>query len=559
MNVNISEKQRQTFGNVIKLVKSGLLHDLDEQIYYDERNDAIVYGEDVFTLGDNGEETASEQKLTDKGASWFARIRKIASGTKKKGEVIEDVDVAGNKWIKLIERITELFHKKYSFLEYCQKSGENQRTAEEDKARIKKLFSDYYKELKYVISRPANVGNSSLDLYGATVKTAVTDGTKDESTVICKLVFEKTEDDTFIPLPSDEVESINKLLTTFDEEGDDTLADAEGQIRIRESLLSVLENFFGGMDKEGINDISDYVSYAAEEDRRNIEVLVEHGPSNEVSLRCTGVKLLSIFHCKWNVRKYVICNAVTGKPLFECSFGIGNGISVKCVCCGEDIIKNEKFVVDGIIYDIRDNDKEILNNGKNGLKSLFRRHGFTVSCGELNIKNPSCSKTVCEAGCITLKDKSGKIRKVCKNCEYPEVLSYVNIDGIVTPVLTETLEFDRWRLCLTPKTKSNLCACCGREIPETENFRYCSLCREIIDDEIKENKKARTLYKKYSYMFSFVKRAVGGRPRVCVEDEETILFRLGNNIYKFDKSEYCDGGRTYLPAPKKCHTANDNK
>ena len=155
------------------------------------------------------------------------------------------------------------------------------------------------------------------------------------------------------------------------------------------------------------------------------------------------------------------------------------------------------------------------------------------------------------SNCLKLLDKDGKEHIICRNCEYPEVVSHVkNEHGVTETVLTCTLDFDRWKMQLikVENKNSNYCRCCGRELPESSEKTECNLCSAVKSAD--DDKNAKALYKKYSYMLSYTKRVFGKRPKLCVEDEELILFRLGESIYKFDKTEI--GSGAYVSAPKKC-------
>ena len=143
-------------------------------------------------------------------------------------------------------------------------------------------------------------------------------------------------------------------------------------------------------------------------------------------------------------------------------------------------------------------------------------------------------------------DEHGKAQRKCADCPYPEVI-YTTLDGERKYTPAMLFATDRLELLEPKENAMKKCSTCGRffTVGAMQGGR-CPICSFNGEPDAQAQK----TYRKYRTMLPLGTRLTTAfSPKGAVEDDELILFIVGNKRYLFNK---LDAQRTgYLKAPHK--------
>ncbi len=539
--IHIGNEYSKTFDSIVKLYEEGCVQD---GVIIKIDGDRIVTPSHEFVLSRGRASKTSVEKaalINENGATWFGAFR----GEQFKNDTAE--------WLMFVETIKEHFHRNYSVLEYRPKI---KKLSKEYVIAQIKLISNvlrcFYEGYAFDIKR-ADERDALEDVYGASFRMEITDGTGEAVPVLGKIYFRK-KGSSFIPYSREEAELIDEHITkNFDgeEESENFL---QNSVELTDTVVNELDKFVNSKD----NDISSNLVFTDSTDRDAVELMVEKGPNENVELTCLSLSLLNIFHFKWRSDLYDIL--LEDRVVLKANVGIGGRISISCNSCAEKTMLIEAgkitLTINGMQKSVNiDAEREDLNLTASAIETakerLFSKHLKRISCSENARLAGVCTKYVCKNDSVMIGSKEGLVCK-CKNCPHPEVVFKCD-DGIVR--YTRDLVFVRDSMTLLPKEQTVQCDCCGRTFTkDSDNKRYiCDFCKvadmglDILDDT--EYAKGKKLYRKYSGMLPLTTRFKGAKvKKYCQEDEDCIMFVIDKEVYVFNKDCQSQGG--FLKAPE---------
>lgn len=540
--IYIGSEYGKTFDSVVKLYRENCIK---EGSVLSADADRIVTPSHEFILARGAaarDDGSFNAVMGDNGASWFGMFR---------GESVKN-DTA--EWLMFVESVKEHFHRNYSIVEYSPRRHViSNELIESHCALINNVLSSFFDNYVFDIRR-GDESESLEDVYGASLRLEITDGTGEAVPVLGKVFFRKVGK-KILPYGKEEAEVINSYLSTFDSEREEDEL-MQNSAELTDIVVNALDKLVYPDGNSQGADLSDYVVLADGRDENAVGIMVEKGPNDNVDLTCLNLSLLNVLHFQWRKDNYDV--RLDGKVALKAILGIGGRLSLYCNSCRKKSTLIEfnkiKYVFDGVEKTALINpahqglglSEEILRQIKSG--GTFTSHLLRISCSENARLAGRCVKYVCEDDTAVL---DGGVRK-CKRCPHPEVV-YVCEDGIAR--YTKNLAFVRDRMTLVPKDKIARCSCCGRSFySETNSTDYvCDFCKitklgiDAIDDA--EYKQGNKLYRKYSGMLSLVKR-IGSlnKKKYCKEDEDCIMFMIDESVLIFNKDTAKSSG--YLSAPK---------
>lgn len=538
--IHIGNEYCKTFDSIVKLYEEGCVED---GVITKIDGDRIVTPSHEFVLSrGRSSKTGAERTalINENGATWFGAFR----GEKFKNNTAE--------WLMFVETIKEHFHRNYSVLEYrpnikeISKEYVNSQIKLIDNA-LKCFYDDYAFEIKR-----ADDEEGLEDVYGASFRMEITDGTGEAVPVLGKIYFRK-KGTSFIPFSSSEAELIDAHITkNFDseEEGENFL---QNSAQLTDTVVNELDKLVNSSK----NDLSSNLVFTDPADKEAVELMVEKGPNDNVELTCLSLSLLNIFHFKWRSDIYNIL--LEDKIVLKASVGLGGRLTVSCNSCAEKttlieagkITLNFKGARRSVTIDPKLEDLNLTASAiETAKENLFSKHLKRISCNENARLAGICTKYVCSDDTVTISSKSGSVCK-CKNCPHPEVIFKCD-DGAVR--YTKDLVFVRDAMTLMPKENTVECSCCGRTFTkDSDKAQYtCDFCKiadrglDALDDT--EYQRGKTLYGKYRGMLPLTTRMKSAKlKKYCQEDEDCIMFVIDKEVYIFNKDEQGEGG--FLKAP----------
>lgn len=540
--IYVGNEYDKTFDSIIKMYKNGCV---PEGLIRKADKDRIVTDTQEFILTrniDNSEEENVNASMGTDGASWFSLFR----GGKAESKNAE--------WLMFVERIREYFHKNYSLVEYCPR---DYRLSPDEvaiqKQTLEQLLKLFYKDYAFEIFQ-GDESESFEDIYGASLRMELTDGTGEAVPVLGKIFFRKTQKG-IVPYTKEQAENISMYLQVFDKEQPDYVS-SQNSLELTDAVLNALDKLVhptNGSD----NDLSGYLVFASENDDKAVDVMVEKGPNERVDIICQSLSIMNISHVKWKNDNYNI--RLGGKTVLKAVIGIGGKLNIWCNNCKK---KTSLIEYSQIKYEYEGKrkllniylDREDFGIPQNILgeiisSGVFSKHLLRISCSENARLAGSCVRYVCEDDTVILEDNIVK----CKNCPYPEVV-FMCEDGIVR--YTKNLAFARDRMTLVPKEKTVRCKCCGRTFfsEQPDNDYICDFCKVvkigISSLDFNDYREGNRLYKKYAAMLPIGLRIKNVKKRkYCKEDEDCILFALDRTVLIFNKEKL--GEKGFLPSPVK--------
>ena len=540
--IHIGSEYSKTFDSIVKLYEEGCVQ---EGVITRIDGDRILTPSHEFVLSRGRASKAGAERaalINENGATWFGAFR----GEKFKNDTAE--------WLMFVETVKEHFHRNYSVLEYRPKLRQlSKEYIASQKKLIDNVLKCFYDGYAFGIIR-ADERDGLEDVYGASFRMEITDGTGEAVPVLGKIYFRK-KGSRYLPFSREEAASIDEHITkNFDSE-----EESENFLQNSSELTDTVVNELDKLVNSSNCDISSNIVFTDSVDKSAVELMVEKGPNDNVELTCLSLSLLNIFHFKWRSDIYDIM--LEDKVVLRASVGIGGRLTMTCNSCAEKttLIDAGKITLtmDGVQKSVNiDATREDINLTPSAVetakKYLFSKHLKRISCNENARLAGVCVKYVCANDTVNIATKDGFVCK-CKNCPHPEVVFKCD-DGVVR--YTKDLVFVRDAMTLMPKEDTVQCGCCGRTFTKDgDKKKYtCDFCKvaemgiDTLDDTELNNGK--NLYRKYRGMLPLTTRMKSVKlKKYCQEDEDCIMFVIDKEVYIFNKDCQNDGG--FLKAPER--------
>lgn len=556
----VGNEYKSTFDSIVKMYSEGYT---PQGLIVNAGDDRIITQSQEFILTrdkDTRSDESVDAKIDNDGASWFAVFR----GSAPKNHNAE--------WLDFVEKIKQHFHKNFSLVEYSpHEDSTDQKEVEIHKQRIEEFLRLFYPDYVFEVAE-CKGEEKSEDIYGASLRLEITDGTGEAVPILGKVFFRKTAKQ-IIPFDKKEAEEISKSLLSFDKT-QENFKPSQNSRALTDTVIEALDK----LTKNNLSDanstkyLDDCLVLAGETDTLTIKSMVDRGPNENVRLYCRSLTVMNISHVKWQNESYDI--KLGGKTVLKAVIGIGGRLDLSCNNC-----KSGAMLVDSgkIHYSFGGKKKvlvtsldmanfaipsEILEEVKES--GVFSSHIKRISCQENIRVGSSCVRYVCKGDIVELDDTLAPGARICKckNCPYPEV-TFACDDNVKR--LTLNLAFARDKMTLVPGSNIVKCSCCGRTYysdaePKPKKYMcdFCAIAKTGIKGiEYNDYAKGNKLYRKYAGMLPLSLRMRYAKNRkYCKEDEDCILFIIENSkkqnaniVYKFDKDELDAKG--FLPSPEK--------
>ncbi|MDE6275264.1 MAG: hypothetical protein K2M75_01855 [Clostridia bacterium] len=539
--IHIGNEYSKTFDSIVKLYEEGCVQ---EGVITKIDGDRILTPSHEFILSRGRASKAGAERaalINENGATWFGAFR----GEKLKNDTAE--------WLMFVETVKEHFHRNYSVLEYRPKLKQlSKEYVASQKKLIDNVLKCFYDGYAFDIRR-ADEKDGLEDVYGASFRMEITDGTGEAVPVLGKIYFRK-KGSTIIPFSKEEAQSIDEHITkNFDAE-EESESFLQNSAELTDTVVNELDKLVNSSD----NDISSNLVFTDSIDKSAVELMVEKGPNDNVELTCLSLSLLNIFHFKWRSDTYDIL--LEDRVALRAIVGISGRLTVTCNSCSEKttLIEAGKITltVDGVQKSVMiDATREDINLTPSAIelakKHLFSKHLKRISCNENARLAGVCVKYVCKNDTVNIGTKEGFVCK-CKNCPHPEVVFKCG-DGVVR--YTKELVFVRDAMTLMPKEDTVQCGCCGRTFTKDDDKKkyICDFCKvaemgiDTLDDT--EFNRGKNLYRKYRGMLPLMTRMKSAKlKKYCQEDEDCIMFVIDKDVYIFNKDCQNEGG--FLKTPE---------
>lgn len=556
----VGNEYKSTFDSIVKMYSEGYT---PQGLIVNAGDDRIITQSQEFILTrdkDTRNDESVDAKIDNDGASWFAVFR----GSAPKNHNAE--------WLDFVEKIKQHFHKNFSLVEYSpHEDSTDQKEVEIHKQRIEEFLRLFYPDYVFEVAE-CKGEEKSEDIYGASLRLEITDGTGEAVPILGKVFFRKTAKQ-IIPFDKKEAEEISKSLLSFDKT-QENFKPSQNSRALTDTVIEALDK----LTKNNLSDanstkyLDDCLVLAGETDTLTIKSMVDRGPNENVRLYCRSLTVMNISHVKWQNESYDI--KLGGKTVLKAVIGIGGRLDLSCNNC-----KSGAMLVDSgkIHYSFGGKKKvlvtsldmanfaipsEILEEVKES--GVFSSHIKRISCQENIRVGSSCVRYVCKGDIVELDDTLAPDAKICKckDCPYPEV-TFACDDNVKR--LTSNLAFARDKMTLVPRSNIVKCSCCGRTYysdaePKPKKYMcdFCAIAKTGIKGiEYNDYAKGNKLYRKYAGMLPLSLRMRYAKNRkYCKEDEDCILFIIENSkkqnaniVYKFDKDKL--GAKGFLPSPEK--------
>ena len=551
MNVIIGREFQKEFESIRTLTERGYV---SADIIKRASGNLIETENDTFEFVSGAESAKAEARayvMERDGASWFANLR---GGGQDNGTAA---------WLNLIERVAAAYHKQYSLVEYIQSDRvvniENKATY---LAGIKKIVEAFFPSLGAFV-RDGSREEGVEDIYGISLRVELSGGTGESVPVLGKIFFRKVAG-RYVPIESEVAAEIDAYLATVvppaasKKQGGERSGSASDII---DAVLRELNGLFSSSENGGI---AHCIVWSGEKDAQTVREIADRIAHDNVELECTAVRVLSISHVEWVNPAFIV--ATESSALLRAIVGLNKDLTLTCLNCGgEPLITNGR-----VLCSIPGEDGEIekksyfldITRDDFGLKaseleeirkySGFSKHYMEIHCpeserpqGDFSAASKKCSRRLCAANADNLgTDEEPKFK--CKDCPYPEVV-FKGRSG--ERYFTPGLGFARDRLTLVEHTQ--VCKCCGRTFSK-ENVRNgrCEFCRSAHSLSEKQKEIAKKTFKKYGSVFSVWQRLrYAGKEKLCLEQEDLLLFLLGDDVFVLDKMDVKDYG--YLQNPRR--------
>lgn len=502
--VRNQEKSFDSIKELCRLQKESTHEDFieDVNILDDEIQDNSG---NIFVALKSSQRDVDIAKMTDEGGSWFDSFR---------GKATSDDTSA---WPRFVEKISSDFHKRYSFLmcKYDDKEVTEEKQ-EEEISKILDIIQRHYPELQDVKVVP----NKKIDangLFGVSLRLMVTGGTGESIPILGRVFFKKDEDGEYRPVNKQDSASIDSIVNNAGKYPNKDMVYTGDGGSTRKQIITKLQEL---IDLEGLEE---YLILGNAMDKEIIANIIKHGANSQVDIECTSVKVLSIIYVEWNTHGYDVFSN-TDQMILKATFGMtGDSLNLKCVACNSI-------------------DSYLVKDGIEMPDEVFKKHLMPISCSHVGPTLTNCKKLKCVNSLI---DFDGEY--ACLDCPYPEkVFEY---EG--QKYLTSNMVYASDLNTLVPSVQMGQCSVCKRTItisnPEEEPI--CPICKTIKDPSEDEAAAMRNRFRNAQKLLSPRLAMSLAKPKYCIEDKTSILFRIGESIYILDKEEINSPG--YMGSPKR--------
>ncbi len=532
---------KEAFSSAKALIQSGLVRGtIDCAVLSDG---SIKHGDDIFVFVEQIQEFATEQSrlvMTSEGASWFEGFRRRA-----RGEASETEEDGTQKWKQFITALADAYHKRY-FLSAFRKTNDGDGAAQLDEyeSYAQNMMSTLFDITPVTLSPVSERDIEDEDIYGLSLCLQIGNG-MGELIPVLGTVYIKRYGKDFTLMTGFEAEALEHSLDLTD---DDSLAE---ETAVDSATVSALLDAFEHYTKDEDNHLADSLYFTEAVDHDAVKTCLDATAIANMNLQCRSVQILGISNIKWKPHAYDICDGAD--HIFRIHSSISGGITLFCLGCDvkEPVIDNNILVyVDkhGKRHDVVIHPEQG-NLGLDGATLDAVRASDVVSSHYIpigahckqKVRGGMCSKKRCRQNLIELPLRGGEDTAFfCADCPNPEVV-YTDATGTH---FTQTLTFVPSEGGLFPSEETRVCQSCERPFRSDGKASMCSFCSKFSRDEAAAN------YKKYREILPLTLRMFAGKgERLCLEDDELLLFRLGDNKYIFHKFSLRERG--YIQNPKK--------
>lgn len=534
---------KEAFSSAKELIESGLIRGaIDCAVLSDG---SIKHGDDTFVFVEQVQEFAAQQSrmvMTSDGASWFESIRRRA-----RGEITEAEEDGTQKWKQFITALSDAYHKRY-FLSAFRKTNDEDGQAQLDEyeSYAQNLMSTLFDIAPITLSPVSERDIEDEDIYGLSLCLQIGNG-MGELIPVLGTVYIKRYGKDFLLMTGFEAEALERSLelTNDDSLAEDTAVDS--------AMVSALLDAFEAYTRDEDNHLADSLYFTEAIDHDAVKTCLDATAIANMNLQCRSVQILGISNIKWKPHAYDICDGAD--HIFRLHSSIAGGVSLFCLGCDsvEPIIDNNILVYldeNGKRHDVTVfPEKGDLGLDAHTLDAVRKSNTVAnhyISVGaycKQKVRGGTCSKKRCRPNLIELTLRGGEEKALfCSDCPNPEIV-YTDMTGTR---FAQTLTFIPTESMMVPSEETRVCQSCERPFRADGKASICSFCSKFSRDEATEN------YKKYRQILPLNVRMFAGKgERICLEDDELLLFRLGETKYIFHKFSLRERG--YIQSPKKTH------
>lgn len=534
---------KEAFESAKKLIQSGLVRGaLECRINADG---SIQHGNDTFVYAEQIQESAVEQSrltMTSEGASWFEGFRRRA-----RGEATEIEEDGTQKWKQFITALADAYHKRY-FLSAFRKTSEGDGKAQLDEYQnyAQNIMSTLFGIAPINLSPVAERDVEDEDIYGLSLCLQIGNG-MGELIPVLGTVYIKRYGSDFSLMTGYEAEMLEHSLELTD---DDALSDEEP---VDSALISALLDKFEAFTKDEDNHLAESLYFTEQVDHDAVKTCLDATAIANTNLMCRSVQILGISNIKWKPHAYDVYDGP--ELIFRINSSISGGITLFCKGCktAEPIINNNILSYidkNGKRREVKINpeasslglDDTTLDNIR--ASETIANHYISIGayCKQ-KVRGGFCAKKRCRSNLMELViNADGEKAFFCSDCPNPEVV-YTDRTGTH---FTRLLTYIPTESAMIPAAKTKVCVSCERPFRADGKATMCSFCAKYPEGEAIEN------YKKYREILPVALRLFSGKgPKLCYEDDELLLFKIGDNKYIFHKFSLRERG--YIQNPKKTH------
>lgn len=541
-HIYVGNEYAKAFESICELIRGGCFDGLGWYIQNNVINDG-VYEYELSTSASKVSE-AVKHAFTKDGATWFKALR---------GEHVENDNAI---WTSFIETVGIEYHKRYSVVEYQQQArtkAEKENAFQTAKEIIDNLTQNFYPTLNKKLNLVEVADEEVIeDIYGVAMRIELSGGTGASLPILGKVYFNKSGR-VMTPIKGVAAEDIDSNLNEIIPEDV-----KENGILSGDGVIDVTLNAIDGLINDEKRNFADYLCFSDKSDKVAVNNMLAQLSHEAIELECPRVDLLYITHIKASA--FVYEAHLAGSPMLKIVMGINNNLTIDCLNCnqGEKLVDRNQitYFVDGV-------EKTVTLNplsGNLGLTQEEKEEIITYSDLANHFFKVVCPKTARGTGCETLKCRSQVFEVMsdgvksfkCSDCPYPEVV-YTSLSG--EKRYTPDMFFAKDVMDLVDPKDELIggvvkCKTCGRyfSISVMKNGKHCPLCMSLKNSE--DSPEAKAVYRAYKGVLPLAVRLFGlFKKKYGVEDDELVLFNVGQNKYVFNKLAVREKG--YIDKPRK--------
>ena len=561
----------ECFKSLLMLYESGYGKDI-----YSVSNNTIIFNNCCFTMIEKTNNENDEQKDGDsypmdpqKGSPAFANFRRGERGIK----------TSMARWKELITEVSKSFHKENTWLRYDTTSSEaSPEVIKADMNKIKAFLNRFWDEriaknfeIDYKLN--PNASDAITTIYGASLRLGIcVERPKEEIPIVGRIFFKRELNNSLVPLPYQVAENISEKLKIFENPNGTSRTTQRGADEDNYDFNHLSTALQEGIQRCIADDselgLANYLIVKSDRDQNGaiiddnkiIENIIKKATEEDIKVEeitCKNIKMLYMFQVRTRNRVYEV--KYNDRPVLRIMIDMNEDFSIRCLCCNESELLVERNTVTFRKYDENGKEESVeratldfsdtVNTGLPITDPMYVRvmeklgdHIKLITCNEAN----GCKRIKCSCD-IVKADAMGDVgnREYCADCEKFEVIYHV--DG--KPRCTSKLVYDCEKNDLVVAQNGQTCKVCGRTYYQSKlTDGMCEFCQGTDEEQIK---KATKLYKIYSEALSPMTRLTHlFAEKGCFEDEEVIVFKLGNDYYTIDKLQSLGNSKKFLSTAK---------